>query len=84
MMTTQLSTPFLGFMVDRFGPVKAAYGMATVSLTALTTACIAVATGTDALLYVAFPLTTTCTWMGSLLIVQVGSKSALPLSLETG
>ena len=72
MLTTQLLSPALGYMMDRVGPKNFALAMAVLGMIGLAIGCVAIGSLVDFLLFITFPLLSVCSWMGSLLIVQLG------------
>jgi len=69
---TQISSPLLGQIADRFGAPILAYSMAGCAWIGLTLLVVAVEYGRDMLLYVAFAFLAMSTWMGGLLTLQTG------------
>eukprot|EP00977_Amphora_coffeiformis_P001696 scaffold336_cov196-Amphora_coffeaeformis.AAC.1 len=72
---TKLVTPLLGYLMDRGGPQTSAWTMAACGSTGMVLVALAMgneARKLDAFLYAGFPLLGIATWIGSLLIVQLG------------
>ena len=72
MVTTQLLSPVLGYLLDRVGPKRFSFAMACLGMIGMAIGCIAIGLLVDLLLFVTFPLLSITSWMGSLLIVQLG------------
>lgn len=68
----QLTSPFLGMLVDRFGEKKSAYAQAILGVTGLSLIILATAMLWDALLYVGFVVVGLQTWVAMLNVVQLG------------
>lgn len=68
----QLLSPFLGRFVDAFGPKITAYCQESLGVLGISILIVAVKTLADPLLYVGFAAMSLSTWLGSLLIVQIG------------
>lgn len=74
MNLTQMLAPALGYLVDWTGAPNFIVIMSVSSLWGMVLVAIGIEVGgdADALLYVGFVIMITCTWMGSLSIVQLG------------
>ena len=74
MNLTQITSPFLGYLADLGGAPNFHIFMAATSLLGMALVAIAIQVGglTDVLLYIGFPVMSTCTWMNDLLIVKLG------------
>ena len=70
-MLTQLASPFLGWIVDKYSARVAFYLMTTLTWTGLALMMISI-NDVDWLLYLAFSLISLNTWFGGLLTVQTG------------
>jgi len=73
MNLTQMTSPILGYMVDSIGAQNFALLQTVGIMVGMVVVAFGIEVGSaDFLLYLGFPLLSTCTWMGSLLIVQLG------------
>ena len=59
-------------MLDCIGPVKSRLVMVTCGMTGLCAGHVAIGWSVDVLLFMTFLLLGICTWMASLLIIQLG------------
>lgn len=71
-MLTQLTSPLLGWIVDKYSPRVAFYWMAALTWSGLALMIVAVDGSVDWLLYIAFSLLALNTWFGGLLSIQTG------------
>jgi MFS family permease len=69
---TQIDSPILGHLADKFGSRRMAYGMILCMGTGLSLLVLATAYSMDTLLFVSFLCLAHGTWIGGLLTVQTG------------
>jgi hypothetical protein len=70
---TQMFSPVLGYTVDKIGAPNFAAAQAVIALFGMLLVAIGMTVDdAEVLVYLGFPMLSICTWMGSLLIIQLG------------